>query len=59
MEKDRLIKLIDLLKSLKGKKPDMEHLDFSRYNLTEEEYQKEQAEWMKKVKLKKTKKKKG
>ena len=59
METDRLTKLIDLLKSLKGRRPDKENLDFSGYNLTEEEYQKEQAAWMEKVKLEKNKKKNG
>jgi len=59
METDRLNKLIDLLKSLKGVRPDMENLDFSRYNLTEEEYQREQAAWMEEVKQKKNKNKNG
>ena len=52
-KKRRLKKLIHLLKSLNGEKPDIGNLDFSRYHQTEEEYQKEQANWLKKIKKKK------
>ena len=45
-KKKRLEKLIAVLKSWKGPKPDFENLDFSRYNQTEEEYQEEQRQWL-------------
>ncbi len=54
----KLKKIIGLLKSLKGKKPEYDNLDFSNYNQTEEEYQKEQEEWAREVKRKKDKMKK-
>lgn len=44
--KQRLEKLIKVFKSWKGPKPDYDHLDFSRYHQTEEEYQEEQKKWM-------------
>ena len=48
-EKQRrgLAKLIELLKSWRGKTPDYDNLDFSNWHQTEESYQKEQAEWLK------------
>ncbi|MFZ5562714.1 MAG: hypothetical protein ACOZBW_01575 [Thermodesulfobacteriota bacterium] len=49
---DRIKKLIDILKSWKGEKPDLENLDFSRYHQTEEEYQAEQKEWLASVEKK-------
>jgi hypothetical protein len=55
-EKNRLKKIVELLKTLKGKKPDHENLDFSSWNQSEEEYQKEQAKWAEEVKKKKEKK---
>jgi len=48
--RSRLEKLIELLKSWSGKKPDYDNLDFSKWNQSEEEYQKEQEEWLKKRK---------
>lgn len=57
MEKERIKKLIDLLKSLKGRKPDIENLDFSKTHQTEEDYQKEQAEWLESVRRKRSRKK--
>ncbi len=55
-KKNRLKKIIEFLKTLKGKKPDRENLDFSSWNQSEEEYQKEQAKWAEEVKKKKEKK---
>jgi hypothetical protein len=52
-EKNRLKKIVELLKALKGKKPDRENLDFSSWNQSEEEYQKEQAKWAEEVKKRK------
>ncbi|MDY6904366.1 MAG: hypothetical protein SWH61_06745 [Thermodesulfobacteriota bacterium] len=49
-QQHRLSKLIDLLKSWKGEKPDYDNLDFSNWHQTEAEYQKEQSEWLKKRK---------
>lgn len=49
-------KIIKLLKSLGGKKPDLDNTDYSKWKQTEEEYSKEQAQWLKGIK-KKTKKK--
>lgn len=46
IRKRRLEKMIGILKSWKGPKPDYDNLDFSRYNQTEEEYQEEQRQWM-------------
>jgi len=47
IRKKRLKKLIEALKSWNGPSPDYDHLDFSRYHQTEEEYQEEQRRWMK------------
>ena len=49
----KLEKIIDLLKSLRGKTLDYENLDFSDYKQTEEEYQKDQKKWLTAVKKKK------
>ncbi|MDY6824095.1 MAG: hypothetical protein SWH68_09940 [Thermodesulfobacteriota bacterium] len=48
-EKQRrgLAKLFELMKSLRGKTPDYDNLDFSNWHQSEESYQKEQAEWLK------------
>lgn len=51
---DRIKKLIDILKSWKGEKPDLENLDFSRHHQTEEEYQAEQKKWLASVEKKST-----
>lgn len=54
VKKDRkLEKIIKLLKSWQGQTPDYENLDFSDYKQTEEEYQKNQKEWLEAVKKKK------
>jgi hypothetical protein len=45
-KKKRLEKLIEVLKSWKGPKPDYENPDFSRYHQTEEAYQEEQKKWL-------------
>ncbi|MFP4444844.1 MAG: hypothetical protein ACLFPD_01185 [Desulfosudaceae bacterium] len=44
--KRRLEKLIEVLKSWKGPRPDYENTDYSRYHQTEEEYQEEQRQWL-------------
>jgi len=49
----KLEKIIQLLKSWRGKKPDYENLDFSDHRQTEEEYQKDQKKWLDEVKKKK------
>jgi hypothetical protein len=54
-KKERFKKILRLLKSLNGEKPDIGKLDFSKYHQTEEEYQKEQENWLNKVKRKKGK----
>ncbi|MBT3310492.1 MAG: hypothetical protein HN737_04805 [Desulfobacterales bacterium] len=46
-------KVIKLLKSLGGKKPDLDNTDYSKWKQTEEEYLKEQEKWLKEVKKKK------
>lgn len=43
----RLEKIMNLLKSWKGEKPDYDNLDFSNWHQSEESYQQEQREWMK------------
>jgi len=48
----KLEKIIQLLKSWRGKKPDYENLDFSDHKQTEEEYQKDQKKWLEEVKKK-------
>jgi hypothetical protein len=50
---DRIDKLIEFFKSLKVKKPQCDPPDYSSWNQTEDEYQKEQAEWMEEVRRKK------
>lgn len=55
--KKRLEKIIQLLKFWKGPAPDYEHLDFSRYHQTEEEYQKEQKQWLEERRREKEKRK--
>ena len=44
--KRRLEKLIEVLKSWKGPRPDYDNPDYSRYHQTEEEYQEEQRQWL-------------
>jgi hypothetical protein len=46
-------KIIKLLKSLGGKKPDLDNTDYSKWKQTEGEYLKEQEKWLKEVKKKK------
>lgn len=52
--KKRLDKLIEMLKSWKGPKPDYDNLDFSRYHQTEAEYQEEQKKWIESRRKKKS-----
>lgn len=52
--KKRLDKLIEVLKSWNGPKPDYDNLDFSRYEQTEEEYQEEQRKWLESRRKKKS-----
>jgi hypothetical protein len=50
---DRIDKLIAFFRSLKVKKPSCDPPDYSSWNQTEEEYQKQQAEWLEEVRRKK------
>jgi hypothetical protein len=50
---DRIDKLIAFFKNLMVKKPKCDQPDYSSWNQTEEEYQKEQAEWLEQVRRKK------
>ncbi len=50
---DRIDKLIAFFRSLKVKKPPCGPPDYSSWNQTEEEYQKQQAEWLEEVRRKK------
>jgi hypothetical protein len=54
---DRIDKLIAFFKSLKVKKPKCDQPDYSSWNQTEEEYQKEQAKWLEEVQRRKSQKK--
>ncbi len=58
-KKHRLKKIIRYLKSLKGKKPDYNNLDFSSWDQSEEQYQKEQAKWAEEVRKNSVEKKGG
>jgi hypothetical protein len=49
----KLEKIIQLLTSWRGRRPDYEDLDFSDHKQTEEEYQKDQKKWLEEVKKKK------
>ncbi len=46
----KLGRILDILKSWKGKKPDYDNLEPVNDGQTEDAYQEEQAEWLKKVK---------
>jgi len=46
-------KLLSILRKLGGKRPEPREADYSRWNQTEEEYQKEQAGWEESVRRKK------
>ena len=50
---DRIDRLIAFFKTLKAKKPKCDHPDYSSWNQTEKEYQKEQALWLEEVRRKK------
>ena len=50
---DRIDKLIAFFRNLKVKKPQCDFPDYSSWNQTEEEYQKEQAKWMEEIRRKK------
>ncbi len=56
-KKRQINKILDILKSWKGKKPDFNNFDLPKDDQTEEAYQKEQERWLKDVKQKKTGKK--
>jgi hypothetical protein len=58
LSKISIDRLIDILKSWKGSRPDYDNPDFSRWHQTEVEYQKEQRQWLKSRKGKKAAKKK-
>lgn len=51
--KNKIDKLISFFKNLKVKKPTCDAPDYSAWNQTEEEYLKQQAEWLAIVKEKK------
>jgi hypothetical protein len=55
---ERIDKLIAFFKNLKVKKPKCDQPDYSSWNQTEEEYQKEQADWLEEVQRKKAHRKK-
>ncbi len=52
-DKIRVEQLIEFFKTLKQKKPTPEQMDYSAWDQTEEAYQKQQADWLEKVKQKK------
>ncbi len=56
-KKKRIDKILDILKSWKGKQPDYENSDLPKDDQSEEVYQEEQAKWLKEVKRKKAEKK--
>jgi hypothetical protein len=53
---DRIGKLIGFFKSMKAGRPASKEPDYSSWNQTEEEYQKQQAEWLAEVEKRKKKK---
>jgi hypothetical protein len=55
-DKNRIDKLIAFFKTFKKNKPKPDETDYSSWNQTEAQYQKEQAAWLKQVKSKKHKK---
>ena len=50
-------RLVSFFLKLKTKKPQPGETDYSRWNQTEEEYQQEQNEWLKKIRQKKKRQK--
>ncbi len=57
--KDNSIKkLIEILKSWDGEKPDLDNTDFSNFFQTEKSYQEQQKKWLESVKKKKNRKRK-
>ena len=48
-EKNRIGKLIEFFKTLSHKRPDPEVADYSSWDQTEADYQREQAAWLAKV----------
>ena len=58
-EDEWIEKLIRFFKKLPRKKPDAPGADYSRWHQSEEAYQKEQAEWLAKVRQRKEKKRTG
>lgn len=55
-EKTRIDKLIAFFTTLKKNRAGSDEADYSSWDQTEAEYQRQQAEWIKKVKEKKDKK---
>lgn len=51
--KNRVDKLIEFFKTLQRKNPRPDPVDYSSWDQTEEAYQKEQADWLERVKQKK------
>jgi len=55
-DKNRINKLIEFFKTFKQIKPGPDQADYSAWDQTEDEYQRQQARWLKKVKNKGNKK---
>ncbi len=53
---DRIEKLITFFKSMKAQRPASKEPDYSSWNQTEEQYQKQQAEWLAEIERRKKKK---
>ena len=58
-DKKWIQKLIRFFKQMPRKKPDTEQADYTGWHQSEEEYQKEQAEWIEQVRERKQKKRTG
>ncbi|MFW6081304.1 MAG: hypothetical protein ACOC7W_05270 [Desulfosalsimonas sp.] len=56
-EEKRIGKLIRFFRHMPGKKPDTSETDYSGWHQSEEQYQRQQAEWLRQVKECKKKKK--
>jgi hypothetical protein len=54
-DQKRLDKLIDFFRTFQQKKPRPDQADYSTWDQTEEAYQKQQTDWLRKVKQRKQK----
>ncbi len=52
-------KLIRFFRRMPGKKPDTSEVDYSGWHQSEEQYQKEQAQWLKQIKARGKRKRHG